>query len=264
MIQLGAVRTDQSDPASDTLPRLVGSAPPAAVMRPRRRAPGRSSIEESFRTLRSNLLLRTTANIRTFIVTSATPQEGKSTISANLACSLAAAGKQVLLVDADLRRPSVHRIFRVPNVYGLVNVLGGTRTFDDACYVTPAGPVLLPSGPSPVDPQALLESERFAQLLRKAKAQFDIVLVDSAPVLSVADTPLIVPQIDAAIFVMRFGAVTERDAALAVERVRAAGGTVIGGVLSHVADDDESYHVYESDYVTAPRQTAGSIRNPVR
>lgn len=218
------------------------------AVRPSERPANTTMIEESFRTLRTNLLLRRESNARTFVVTSAMPGEGKSTIVSNLACSIAAMRKRVLVIDADLRRSSVHRFFGLSNSRGLADVLRGADA-DQIWEVTRHGPFVLTSGPTPSDPQTLLESRHLASLMARVRDQFDVVLVDSAPVLAVADTTLVVPHVDAAVLVLRHGVVTESEAALAVERLQGGRGKVLGCVMSQVTDSDEVFHTYASQYV---------------
>jgi capsular exopolysaccharide synthesis family protein len=206
-------------------------------------------IEEAFRTLRTNLLLRRDSEMRTFVITSARPGEGKSTVAANLACALAAFRKRVLLIDADLRRSSAHRFFGIDNSRGLNDVLRGTAKPEDVWQETRQGPMVLTSRPGREDPQILLESHHFARLMARVRDQFDFVLVDSAPVLAVADTMIVVPHVDAAVLVVRHGVVSESEAALTVDRLQAASGKVIGCVLSHVSDSEGIFHTYGRHYV---------------
>lgn len=203
--------------------------------------------EESFRTLRSNLLLHT-GGARTVVLTSATPSEGKSTIAVNLACALAAARRSVLLVDADLRRPSIHRFFQLSNTPGLADVLKGRVTAEDAWQVTPQGPTVLTSGGTPSDPQTLLGSGALESFLAAARKRFDMVVLDSAPVLAVSDTTLVVPHADATVLVVKYATISESEAALAVDRIRAARGNVIGCVMSQVSEVDDSFNTYNSYY----------------
>jgi polysaccharide biosynthesis transport protein len=155
----------------------------------------------------------------------------------------------VLLIDADLRRSAAHRFFGVTNTVGLVDVLQGRVPASDVWQETSQGPFVLTSGPATADPQTLFESDQFSRLMSDVRRQFDFVLIDSAPLLAVADTTLMVPHVDAAILVLRYGAVSERDASLALDRLQAARGKVIGCVLSQVTEADDSFHSYASEYV---------------
>ncbi len=261
MIRLGAIADAPAAlAAAKPAPKELTVADVPATAGSARSAP-HTMMEEAFRTLRSKLLLRAPSDVRTFLFASARPGEGKSTIAANLACSLAGVQKRVLLIDADLRRPAAHRLFQVSNTRGLTDVLRGTCAGADAWQLSGRGPFVLPCGPLPDDPQALFETGHFAKLMADARRQFDVVLVDSAPLLAVADTTLMVPHIDAAVFVVRYGGVTEGEAALALERLHGAGGKVVGCVLSQVAASDDGFHSYASDYVKSDARAA-SRRDP--
>jgi capsular exopolysaccharide synthesis family protein len=204
---------------------------------------------EAFRTLRTNLLMRMSEDSKLLLITSSRPKEGKSTVAANLACSVAALGKSVLLVDADLRRPRLHQFFGIDNHAGLSDVLSDGRSVDDVLGRVPEGPYLVTSGPTPPDPQALLTSERFDALVDDVRGRFDMVLVDSAPFLAVADTSLIVPRMDGVVFVLRSGLVTESEAIRTKIRLDAAGTPVVGAVLNAFeATDPDYYHPYSSYY----------------
>jgi len=249
MIRLGTTSIADSPAGvrNEEQPARVETVLARATAVPEYTAP--TMMEESFRTLRTNLLLRRESDTRTFVLTSAMPGEGKSTITANLACSLAALHKRVLVIDADLRRAAAHRLFGLPNTCGLADVLRGTVAADAVWQETTRGPGVLTSGPAQADPQTLFESEHFAALMRDVRRQFDFVLIDSAPLFAVADTTLMVPHVDAAILVLRYGAVSEHEASLALERLRAAHAKVMGCVLSQVTETDDSFHSYASDYL---------------
>jgi capsular exopolysaccharide synthesis family protein len=238
---------------------LIGETPTAADQAPTaERDRGRPTppsdlavATEAFHTLRSNLLLRAAAGARTFLFASAKPGEGKSTISANLACTLAPLKKRVLVIDADLRRPTVHRFFGVSNDFGLTDVLQGAKSAAAAWLPTPYGPYVLPAGPPLDDPQVALGSPAFAAVLAAAREEFDFIFIDSAPVLAVGDTLVLVRQVDAVLMVMKSGGVSEADARVAIERIRGAQGQVIGCVLTHVVQAVDAYNPYNSAYLGA-------------
>jgi len=193
-----------------------------------------SELEEAFRTLRSNVLLRLKNDNKCLLVTSARRGGGTSMISANLSRLLAGSGKSVLLIDANLRRPSLHRLFQARNETGLSVLLksGG----DPGNFIHPVAEKLslLPSGPLPQDPQQLLTGDgRLDQVLRTARRTFDVIVLDSPPVLESPDAPLLAMRADGVIVVMCAGQTTAADAVLLRRRLEQAGATLWGSVLNN-------------------------------
>jgi capsular exopolysaccharide synthesis family protein len=245
---------------------------------------GSALLEEPFRTLRSNILLhiqdpgkdhlparahpaegkstipagpalRTDPgsegallqdNRKCLLVTSARPGEGKSTICANLALRLASSGRRVLLLDADLRRPSLHQVFGVPNRTGLSQLLVGEMEPHDACQEIASGLTLLPSGPPPPDPQQLLMSEELDRVLRLMRDSFDMIVIDSPPVLSCSDAAILSRRVDGVIVVLSSGRVNAADVQLLRRRLEEVGATILGSVLNRVAEPfGQPYHAYD-------------------
>jgi capsular exopolysaccharide synthesis family protein len=202
-------------------------------------------MAESFRTLRTQVLVRTRQGARSFLVASARPQEGKSTIAAKLAATLAGGGRRVLVVDGDLRRPSLHRLFGVPNGIGLSELLTGDAIVVDGCQPVSPDLSVLTSGMLPRDPQLLLLSPALESVIGSLERAFDVVMVDSPPVLSAEDAVLLGAQLDGAILVLRAGSVTTSEARLVQDRLQAGGATVIGCVLNRFTGPaSETYHPY--------------------
>ncbi|WP_353949188.1 CpsD/CapB family tyrosine-protein kinase [Sporolactobacillus sp. Y61] len=167
-----------------------------------------SSYAEQYRTLRTNLnFIRGGEQIRSIVVTSAEAGEGKSTTASNLAIVMAQQGKRVLLIDADIRKPTLHFAFQKGNSYGLTTLLTGQQAFEDALQKTDIEQLsLLASGPVPPDPADLLDSEEMAAVIRKATIQFDKVILDSPPTLAVTDSKLIANLCDGLLLVVKSGA----------------------------------------------------------
>ncbi len=156
-----------------------------------------------------------------------------------------------MLVDADLRRPNLHRILNCANDAGLRQVLGNIRSLDAALQEVGPGLSLLSSGQIGSDPQALLLMNGLEETLRALEQRFDIVLLDSPPVLAVADGTLLAPHVGGVVVAVRSGTTTTGELRLVRERVIGAGGSLIGCVLSHVSpEDSDDYHPYASDYAT--------------
>jgi capsular exopolysaccharide synthesis family protein len=196
----------------------------------------RSREAEMFRGLRSELCFAAEGDRRKVIqITSPSPGDGKSVVAANLAVSLAQCGQNVLLVDCDLRRPTQHELFQLAQPEGLSTLLGGESELPDAVQSTAVGRLwVLPGGPLPANPAELLASARFAQLLELVRGQYDFVLLDSAPLLSVSDPAAIAARADGVLLVLRLTK-EARALALGAQRKLAAVhartlGVVVNGV----------------------------------
>ena len=250
-----------SSAVSDALAETARADSPAAFETAA--AETRAELAESFRSLRARLLVEARKGARSFLITSATPAEGKSTVAANVACALASVGRLVLLIDADLRRPRLHRFFGMENHAGLTDVLSGVSRAADVWRPTSAGPALLTSGSRAVDPQYLLQSDRFESVLAMAREHFEFTIIDTAPILAVNDACLFASQVDGTILVVKYGAVSEADAREAVERLQSARASIVGSVMSQVTDVTDAYHGYGGDYVNADPAPA-SRRNRQR
>ena len=206
-----------------------------------------SPIAEAYRTLRTNLEFSSLDHpLKTMVVTSAGPEEGKSTTLANLAVAMAQAGRQVILVDCDLRRPRQHELFGVGNESGLT-----TMVVDETAMKSPPlqetgvdGLLLLPSGPQPPNPAELLASKRMAEAIELLSGQADIVLFDAPPVIAVTDAAVLASRVDGVLLVIGAG-VTKRDyvqqAKTLLEKVNAR---VVGAVLTNVPFDATLHRYY--------------------
>lgn len=206
----------------------------------------KSPISEQYRTIRTNIeFSQVDREIRTIMVSSTGPGEGKSTTVANLATVFAQQGKQVLLIDADLRKPTVHYTFRMQNTTGLTNVLTKQLTLKEAIYKSKIPNLfILPSGPIPPNPAELLGSKMMKELLGETKEEFDVILFDTPPVLAVTDAQILSNQCDGTILVVSSGR-TENDAALkGKELLEKANANVIGVVLNNKKLKEGNYYYY--------------------
>jgi succinoglycan biosynthesis transport protein ExoP len=206
-----------------------------------------ADLSESFRELRTSLLLSSGGrSISSLLVTSALPGEGRTTIAANLAISLAQLGRRVLLVDADMRRPAMHKYF--PQVGSrLCSYLAGEGTWQDMTYHTAVrGLYVLLSGPPAVNSAELLSSDRMRALLQEAAKEYDFVILDSAPLLNVADTRILASVVDATILVVKGGDTPRQVVQYAQSQARAAGANLMGVVLNNlnIHSNGDSYYVY--------------------
>lgn len=212
---------------------------------------GRPPDAETYRTLRTNIEFHKTApDANTITIISGGPSEGKSTTLSNLAYVCASSGSNVLIVDADLRRPSQSKFLDVENDIGLVNYVNGEVEFEDILRPTSVPNIsLIPSGPVPSDPVSILHSHRMAELIAKAKAHFDLVLFDSPPILGLSDGAVLSSLVEITLMVVQHRRFP-RSALLRVKQaVLNVGGNLAGVVLNKVdTRDDANYYYYTSYY----------------
>lgn len=195
----------------------------------------RSPEAEIFRVLRTNLqFMDLEQPLKSVMITSSQPREGKSTIAANLAISYAQAGLRVCLVDADLRRPEQCHLFNVTANEGLTSIIRDDEPLD-CCLVEPIdGVTLLPSGPLPPSPAELLASPALNRLLRQLEEQFDFVLLDTPPVGAMADALILAPRVDGVLLVVCHGSTTQPQLLSAQGALQSVKANLLGAVLSHV------------------------------
>ncbi len=210
-----------------------------------------SAASESIRLLRTNLEFASASKeVSALLVSSAGPSEGKSTVTANLAAAMAGAGLVTVVIDADLRRPTQHRIFDLPNDRGLTSLL----THPDqpwswaAAEVIPGRLFVIPSGPQPPNPTDLLSTERMRRLLQDLRSTVDLVIVDSPPLLVAADALVLAPHTDGVVLLSRAGQ-TRRDALKrAIGTLRNGSIRVIGTVLNGQSNSGEGGYYYTGYY----------------
>ena len=227
---------------------MAGEKYPASIVPSWNRIEGNgqnTALAEAFHELRTSVLLSTAKHPpKTLLVTSAKGGEGKTTVAANLAVSLAQLGEKVLLIDADLRRPSLHNFFGVPNTSGLVNFLTGDPEWRSLLsHPAPIGLSVLPSGPIPPNPADLLSSEYMPALIREASKEYKFIVLDSPPLLNLADSRILATLVDGVILVVG-GGITPREL---VHRAYAsavdAGSHVLGATINF-ADTRSDYYSY--------------------
>jgi len=207
----------------------------------------KSPISEAYRTLRTNIQFSAIdGDLRTIMVTSAGPSEGKTTTIVNLAITCAQAEKKTILIDADLRKPTLHQTFGLSNRLGLTNILTGQSMLGDVIKSSDVPHLdLLTSGPIPPNPSEILASKRMTALLEQLSQEYDTVLVDSPPALAVADAQIISTRCDGVLLVVDSGKV-KREAAMKVkaglEHVQAR---ILGVVLNNIdRKHGEAYYYY--------------------
>ncbi|NGY85892.1 CpsD/CapB family tyrosine-protein kinase [Bacillus megaterium] len=203
-------------------------------------------VAEQYRTIRTNIQFSNVdQDIKTIVLTSSGAEEGKSTTSSNLATVYAQQGLKVLLIDADLRKPTGHYTFRLENHIGLTNVLTRQSTLAQAVQESEIPHLsVLTSGPIPPNPSELLASAQMTELLKEMKEKFDMIIFDTPPILAVADAQILANQVDGTILVVSSGK-TEKDAALkSKELLSNAKGKLLGVVLNNRKVEEGNYYYY--------------------
>jgi polysaccharide biosynthesis transport protein len=210
---------------------------------------------ESIRSLYTSILLAPgEAPPRTLLVTSSQPKEGKTTIALCLGRMRALSGHATVIVEADLRRPSVHRVLGIPRRPGVTElVMGEAKLADVLVKDADSGAYVIPAGKLAPDPTEILASAQMKELLAELARQFELVVVDSPPLVAVADSRLLAPQVDASVMVVRW-AKTNRDVvSLAVKQLQESGGHISGVVLSMVDSRKHArYGFADSAYYHGP------------
>ena len=191
-------------------------------------------FQEAIRVVRTRIFLSPqSGSLSSMAVTSTHPGEGKTAITANLAASIALAGRRVLLIDADLRRPQVHAVFDIARSPGLSEVMAGEVKASDACVESPVkGLFVLAAGAKVANPSEMLDRGRVHQLIQELGRSFDVILLDCPPVMAVADAAIVANVATSVLFVVGSGTTSRKAALVAIDRIVAVQGEVVGVVLN--------------------------------
>ena len=195
-----------------------------------------SMAAELCRTIRTNLMFMAAESpSKTMVVTSANPEDGKTTVATNIAIALAQSGQRVLLVDADLRRPRIHRTFDLENQVGITSTLVGERSLSQVTHDVGIDKLsVVTCGPLPPNPAELLHTQQFSEVLKEAESRYDRVILDSPPLRMVTDAAIIAPQCGGALLVIRSDATTRDAVRGTLQSLRNVRAHVLGGVLNDV------------------------------
>lgn len=222
-------------------------------------------VAESYETLLNNLhLLNSTRPLNTMLLTSTQPEEGKTTVAVNLALTMVLEGKKTLIVDADLRKPRIHRIFKLDNRLGLADLstcaVAAGHLVQSVEIRTERRPKqgtlsVVTSGMVSANPLSAIGSAKLKEAMEYFRNAYDAVLLDSSPVLSVSDALLLAPMVDGVILVLNTGVVTESDAKRTKERLGHAGGHILGVVMNRFNErlHGPGFHPYFGYYQTPER-----------
>ncbi len=205
----------------------------------------RSAVAEAYRTVRTAVHFAAREDVKTILVTSPNPGDGKSTTASNLAITLAQAGLRTLLLDADLRRPTQHKIFELSGELGVSSVILGHKKLRDVIRPTPVARLdVLPCGPTPSNPSEIIAGSRFNQVIRAVMEGYDRVVIDSPPVNAVTDARILAASADATILVLRTNRSTRKGSRHALEALLSSGAQVIGIIVNAMPQQVGLYGYY--------------------
>ena len=226
---------------------------PANSIEHRQKWNGSSPFLESFRSLHTNIkLLGSDTALRSFVISSSIPSEGKSTVSCHLAQAAAAMGQRVLLVDADLRRPQVHRWIGIDNEEGLSNVLATGLDVEEAIIKVPQWDNLsvITAGDIPPDPTRLLSSQKMMTLMERLKSsrKYDLIIYDTPPILGFADGRILSNRTDGVVLVVRIGKTDRSLLKQNIDNIQMSNVPVLGVIANQVNRTTNSYHYYNKYY----------------
>ena len=225
-----------------------------------------SALVESYKFLQTNLEFAAlgTPGLRSLLVTSSAPEEGKTTTAANLAISIAGEGKSVILVDADLRKPTQHRIFDLKQEAGLTHLLLGNVTFEEALTQTSVdGLKVMPSGALPPDATRVLRSARMKEVVELLKNNADLVIFDSPPLLSVTDPMLVAPLVDGVLLVVDAHRTGRKTVKLGAETLQQAKLGIMGTVVNKVSSRKGGSYYYYYYFYDYSEDGKGQRRDPL-
>jgi succinoglycan biosynthesis transport protein ExoP len=221
---------------------------------------------EAYRILKTNVdFNRKKINASTFSIVSGGAQEGKSTTACNLATSWAKSGQRILVVDADMRRPSQHRLFGLENRLGLGNYLKGEATLDEIIHPTSVSNLsLTPAGSAATDVVSLLHSKTMKHLVEVAKERFDVVIFDSPPILGVSDASIIASLVDGLIVVVQHRRFPRSMLLRVKKAIQNVGGDILGVVLNNVNIRHDRHYEYYTSYTHYYTKPKNGRKQPVK
>ena len=203
-------------------------------------------IKEQFRSLRTNIVFSLINNeIKSIVVTSCLPSEGKSTVISNLAVAMASSGRRVVIVDCDLRKPTIHKRFSISNYKRLTNILTQDGKIEDI-VITSSIPNLyiLPCGPIQPNSSELLGSKKMKIILKELTTSFDVVLIDTPPILYLSDAQILAALSQGSIIVAAYGKSEKDDLLSAKDMIEKVGGKILGVVINKIPNSNTHKYCY--------------------
>lgn len=206
----------------------------------------KSPIAEAYRTLRTNIQFSNVdENLKVICVTSSGPSEGKTTTSCNLAETFAQSGKRVLLIDGDLRKPRVHKVFKISGTKGITNLLAGQMKLEEVTNYVGSDLTVIPCGPIPPNPSELLASKRMKELLDELRNLYDIIIIDAPPVGVVTDSAILSTIVDGILLVVASGKTDIDGAKRAKQLLENVNARILGVVMTMMPVSKKGYYGYQ-------------------
>jgi len=227
------------------LPKMRPKAAGAMVELSVHRNP-KSAVAECCRSVWTNLIFMSPDKpLKTILITSGGPEEGKTTAAFSLASTMADSGNRVLLLDADMRRPRTHRVLGIPNDVGLSSVIVGAAKIEEAIKTTEVPRLsVMVCGPVPPNPTELLHTQAFGNLLRSLEERFDRIVIDSPPVAMVADAAVISTQVAGTVLVLKAGRTSRELGLRSIRALHNVNATIFGAILNDLDLEDRNYGYY--------------------
>lgn len=205
----------------------------------------KSMVAEAYRILRTNIQYSSPDNkLKSIVITSPEEEEGKSTVAGNLALSFAESNNSVILIDCDLRRPSIHKKFKISNVAGLSDVLVGKEMLENCIARYNERLYILPSGTLPPNPSEMINSKLMTSLLEFLKSRYDLIIIDATPVLAVADAQILSAKVDGTIVVTKAMKTKCESIIETISILNKVGANIIGTILNGVDNANKKYSKY--------------------
>ena len=208
----------------------------------------KSIVAEAYRSLKTNIQYSSfDKEYKTIVITSANPDEGKSTTAGNLALTLSEGESRVLVIDCDMRKPSLHKEFKVTNSYGISDILIKKKTVKEAAHNYNKNLTIITSGSKSPNPAEMLASKAMTAFLEEMKEHFDYIVLDTPPLQAVADAQILSTKVDGSIIVVRAGITKKGDIQNAVSILKKVNASIIGTVLHDVDNTNNKYYYYYGD-----------------
>lgn len=205
----------------------------------------KSPIAEAYRTLRTNIQFSNVdEDLKIICVTSSGPAEGKTTTSCNLAETFAQSGKRVLLIDGDLRKPRVHKAFKISGTKGITNLLAGQCSLEEVTQYVGSDLKVIPCGPIPPNPSELITSKRMKELIANLRQHYDFIIIDGPPVGVVTDSAILSTIVDGTLLVVASGKTEIEGAKRAKQLLENVNARILGVVMTMIPVTKKSYYDY--------------------